>query len=68
MRNFAFVAGMFLALAGCTAKPDPGRRATAAGILFAASHSAADSLSSMPESGDRAAAFVRALDARKSVV
>lgn len=63
MRNFILAAAMVLALAGCAAKLDPDRHATAAGFLFAAPHRAADSLSSMPKSTERATAFVRALDA-----
>jgi hypothetical protein len=63
MRFFLLAAGLVLALAGCAAKPDPGRHATAAGFLFAVPHRAADSLASMPVSDGRTAAFARALRA-----
>lgn len=63
MRSFILGAGIVLMLAGCAARSDPDRHATAAGFLFAAPHRGADSLSSMSAAEGDAAAFGRALDA-----
>lgn len=63
MRVVILAGAVGLAVAGCATKPEPTNHATAAGFLFAAPHQAADTLSSMPNSRKRAAAFVRALDA-----